>query len=457
MSRQARARKPSLSPNGAPSTPVPAQPSATLARSPDFGTWLCVVLVFALYSRLPEYLENLLGTSAYFVRIVSVLGLMASFLSGGAKRALSSRPGILLTAFTLWLVASTPFSIWKGGSVETVVVWLKSYVFFLIVPGLIFTLGGAQKTMYSIAFGSLAIGFLSLLIGGVDNDRLQSLGDGTLSNPNYVALFLLAGVPGCVLMVRNAQAPALRATGAAGMLLLTVLTFRTGSRMGVLVAALAFAVLFWTASRVAKIRILAAGAVLGVLALLFSPESVRVRYRVMFSDKVSVQDYVEAGRAAGSSISRLELLKKSLEITVRHPLLGVGPGMFKTETGNEQEAGGFGLGWRETHNTYTQISSEAGLPAAAFFVAALWYCATTSFVWWRRASRDAEYRAFANLAESTFLAVVMFAASAAFASLAYDFFWPILAGQALALQMAGETLAAQASKARAQTAAASSA
>ena len=41
-----------------------------------------------------------------------------------------------------------------------------------------------------------------------------------------------------------------------------------------------------------------------------------------------------------------------------HPIFGVGPGQFAEVSG----------AWHQTHNTYTQLSAEAGLPALALFL-----------------------------------------------------------------------------------------
>ena len=53
---------------------------------------------------------------------------------------------------------------------------------------------------------------------------------------------------------------------------------------------------------------------------------------------------------------------RSLEMTANHPIFGVGPGNFQTLTGD----------WHVTHNTYTELSSECGIPALFLFLLLLW-------------------------------------------------------------------------------------
>jgi O-antigen ligase len=60
----------------------------------------------------------------------------------------------------------------------------------------------------------------------------------------------------------------------------------------------------------------------------------------------------------GSAAVRREILILSLKMTATHPIFGVGPGQFENITQT----------WFLTHNTYTQLSSEVGIPGFILFV-----------------------------------------------------------------------------------------
>ena len=60
----------------------------------------------------------------------------------------------------------------------------------------------------------------------------------------------------------------------------------------------------------------------------------------------------------GSAEARKELLIRSIEITATHPLFGIGVGDFQSYSNM----------WMVTHNTYTELSSEGGIPALVFFL-----------------------------------------------------------------------------------------
>lgn len=48
----------------------------------------------------------------------------------------------------------------------------------------------------------------------------------------------------------------------------------------------------------------------------------------------------------------------SLKLTATHPIFGIGPGQFENYTQT----------WFVTHNTYTQLSSEVGIPGFILFI-----------------------------------------------------------------------------------------
>ncbi len=59
-------------------------------------------------------------------------------------------------------------------------------------------------------------------------------------------------------------------------------------------------------------------------------------------------------------------------MTLHHPIFGVGPGDFSFVSWDERKAAtGAGGESLVSHNTYTQISSETGLPGFFFFAASL--------------------------------------------------------------------------------------
>jgi O-antigen ligase len=71
-----------------------------------------------------------------------------------------------------------------------------------------------------------------------------------------------------------------------------------------------------------------------------------------------VRGNIEGSGDRGSLEARQQLLKDSLLIMLKHPLLGIGPGNFPSYTQT----------WRVVHNTYTELGAEAGFPGLFLFL-----------------------------------------------------------------------------------------
>ena len=113
----------------------------------------------------------------------------------------------------------------------------------------------------------------------------------------------------------------------------------------------------------------------------------------------------------GSIDARRELLNQSIELTLKHPLFGVGPGNFQaiTET------------WHVTHNTYTEFSSEAGIPALAIFLTII----GLAFRNLRRVRKAPDYKTNSQLRLFTgalWAGLSAYLVGAAFSSTAYALF-----------------------------------
>lgn len=112
-------------------------------------------------------------------------------------------------------------------------------------------------------------------------------------------------------------------------------------------------------------------------ATVMLPGYLRARYMTFFA---SDGDYSGAmrqrlGADIQSSEGRRELLFQSIRMTFEHPLLGIGPGVFYI-VGYEQRKAQTGSGGQayQTHNTYTQISSETGFPGFFLFLGTVILC-----------------------------------------------------------------------------------
>jgi O-antigen ligase len=296
-----------------------------------------------------------------------------------------------------------------------------------MLAGLALTLQQCHQAMKTLYLATAAIAVSAVVLGAEQHGRL-SLPGGVLENPNDLAVMLLMGLPFVLLAVRDP----LRSRTRRFFALLWVapilfVMFRTGSR-GAFLALLAMVlVVLRRASLLSKATLLTLAGAFILLAPWLLPETILGRYGALFG-RDDTADYAGKGRAEGSREERIALLRESIRLTMQFPIFGVGPGQFPTYTGERAGEREDVRGWRQTHNTYTQISSEAGLPALLLYCGALAFCLRRTAAIHRAARGEPRWAQLASMAFCLRLALVGFAVAALFGSVGYLMQFPILAG-----------------------------
>ncbi|MDL5050801.1 O-antigen ligase family protein [Oscillatoria amoena NRMC-F 0135] len=282
---------------------------------------------------------------------------------------------------TVWMVICTPFSVWKGGSIEMLKdVWSKSLMAGFIVAALVQTTAQAVRIMKVVAFAFLAAGLLGLVYGESADGRLM-LADGSYSNPNDYAIAILYGCVCWYFLLHNPRSSVFTRIFALGVVgFLGLMLLKTGSRGALITAAITFIPVFWRYSVMTKIALVGLMPIVLAGFLLVVPPEIRNRYVTFFSSETiqkaqSLEEQEMLIKAQGSSEQRLQLLKDAARLTILNPLFGVGPAMFAVAQNDLSVDRGAKKGaWLGTHNTYLQVSSETGLPGIFIFLAALFTC-----------------------------------------------------------------------------------
>ena len=419
------------SPAGAP---APASPPAV--TRPAF--YLTVVFIFVVYGRFPEMMDMVTGSALHWARIVVGLALLATLLFGGDIRAIFSKVGICLIAFTLWMCVCVPFSVWRGGSFRMLRdFWVLSLFSFAIVASAVQSLEQCRRIMYTLAAATIFIEVFTLAIGREQGGRMALLG-GTLANANYLALILLMGLPFCLFVLRSK--PGLSPLKLACLLMLfciPVTVASTGFRGGLVTLGVMFLIYLVPLPGSQKVVAGIVALILAVIAITWSTRSALDRFKTMFNTTAPARLTGDELSAIESMELRKDLLLSSLELTLRHPLFGVGPGMFAVANGKyvEETTGKPDFNaWHETHNTFTQLSCEDGLPGLFLYCLAMLFC----FKIVRSVEKRARpYPALASLRHMAFalgLALIAFTGTAVFASNAYLYYFPMLAGLCVAVE-----------------------
>jgi O-antigen ligase len=203
-----------------------------------------------------------------------------------------------------------------------------------------------------------------------------------LNNPNLLAHALLVGLPFCAYLATNRpQSRWRRAIAVLCMIPILYVMAKTGSR-GALVG-LMFALVVYSARAPLqqKVALMLGTVATFTIAVVLMPDMLRRRYLTFFEtqeapDQASELQRQMEGRlqdkAVASTHGRMHLVRESIRLTPLHPLFGVGPGQFALAQDALARSDGLHKGdWLVTHNTLAEFSSENGVPALFFFLAAL--------------------------------------------------------------------------------------
>jgi len=397
--------------------------------------YLACAVLFIFYSRFFD-----LFLSQYKIPAITLgLSALATLFSGHLWQSLHSRISKLLILFTGVLMVSSMFSIWRGGSLEVVIGWAKSLLIYFLIVSLIQDWKQSWKLVRNMAWSIGVLSVLSYIYGSGESGRFL-FAEGKLMNPNDLAQVLLLGLPfllmlfWCSAMFAPSRLISLALIGVLGVTLL-----RTGSRGAMISAAISLLVLMATGtSKVKMLTALALATVLAWGALALSP-ALRARYLTFFDstiDDTSEQTAQMSQIAVDSAVDRRELLMESVKFTLLHPILGVGPGMFAEARERDAAEQGRHAAFLLTHNTYTQVSSECGIPALVIFVAIVISIYRTATKIHRLSSRrpEPDLKAVAAAAMALKYSLLAYATTSFFSSVAYQALLPTLAGLVVALE-----------------------
>lgn len=318
-----------------------------------FGYWTMVVFSFLYYLRPGDIIPGI--ASLHLAKITACIAVLA--LLGVANRTSSKKLPIenkIMLAMFAWMVLTIPFASWKGGSFE--VVFFEFSRVLIVSLTLVLTVSCMMELRRLIlmqAFGVALMTIAAVIVNNRMQGRLAGIGDALLSNPNDLALNVALNWPLCLAFLLDGRGIIKKLFWAVAMLVMIYAVIATYSRSGFIALVLAILVCLWDFGiRGKRIYLLGVALLCIVGVIVVAPGNYARRLETL------VGRFQEGDYDRGSAEARTELLIDSLKITATHPVFGVGPGNFASYTGL----------WRVTHNTYTQLSSECGIPALILFL-----------------------------------------------------------------------------------------
>jgi O-antigen ligase len=421
-----------------PAAPVPVQSAAPRFLSlldettPQQRLFLyfALGLVFVQTTFLHEIIAIRLGIRSFLPPIFGSIALLGVFATGGVNRIFRHKAAFFYVACCLLIGISTPFSSWPGNSIQTYLTFIRTQAsLFVVIAGLVVTPRDFLITLYTLATAGIVNELSGFFMQQTQGNRL-GVEVVTIGNANDFAAHLLFLLPFFMFVSLSKTAPKLvrlLMLGAAVYGLYLILL--SGSRGALVALAAGYVFLLFRAQGAVRFGMAAALPIVFVAVIVVLPSQVRSRLLTLVSSEQSVDTSREA---ALSAQSRSYLLFQSLRVTLEHPLFGVGLGEFKDVEGSSAQAEGRRGVWGDTHNSFTQVASETGIPSFLLLILALGSSLFSVANIYRQA-RNLKNVMIERFALAVFLSLITFSVSAFFLSLGYRFYWPTLIGLSIAL------------------------
>jgi O-antigen ligase len=402
--------------------------------------WL---LTFVIYARPEDMFPVVahLHLTFFFGLCATLIGVMALlFKRAVVPWTIETKLILLLTA---WFAIGIPFAFWKSGSLDVLNhVWAKTLLVYFLLTVFLETVDRIQGLLWAIILSELIATTFSILQPSKAlwvGDRIYGANVGFLGW-NFLGIAAAMTIPyiaALFVIRRSAISTCLLIATSLSMMWMLILTASRGGFLNVVFSVVLTSALVLRGSSRGRLAGIGISIVL-LVAVIFAPPVFWERLGTVLdrSDTPTYTAQVRSGleelAAEESTEGRLDLLSRSIQYTLDHPLFGLGLGNFSLASGAQH--GAEPNAWMGTHNTFTQISSEAGLPALALYLMLLAVAVHSMNHIRRTASQAPDGQALGLMASATLVSLLSFAFGACVAHLGYDYYLFYIVATAVGLK-----------------------
>ena len=394
-----------------------------LSRGHKFTYAALFAFTVVLYARPSEFYPSAVTASiALVIGVVTLAFFIPTQLAleGNVSASFVEVKLVILFALVALIgvpLAIDPFTAWQGFSGT----FIRCVVMFVVLVNVVRTTARLKGLLFlgmcaAIWLSVGAINDYRLGLLTVEGYRVAGRGTGIFGNTLDMALHLVTMLPLALAFMFGARRKVWRilfALCAALMVAAIALSYSRGAFIG-MVATLIFLAL--RLGRRNRLGIVVGLLVLGIGFLFLAPGNYGVRLLSIFVPSLD---------PVGSADARRAELLRSLYVAIRHPVLGVGMDNYMTQ---------MSLRGIVTHNSYTQVAAELGLPALALYLSFLIVPLRKVGQIVREAADAAERSRFYFLAVGIEGSLIAYLVASFFLSVPFNWYAYYLVGYAVCLQ-----------------------
>ena len=385
-------------------------------------TFACLFLfTFLVFFRPYEFSPSLqwLSKGALITAIATLVFFIPTQLGLENRLTIRPREVNLILLLLLLCLMSVPFALDKWRAWNGFVDYLKVIIIFLVLVNVLRTEKQLKALLFLVLVATCILSFNAIndyRLGNLElrGQRVKGAIGNLFDNPNDLALHFVSFFPiviGLAAGTRRFIARIIYIGVALSILGGTVATFSRGGFLGLIFV---IGALVWRFGRRNRTLVVVAAVMLFLSFLVLAPGAYRQRVTTMEDP---------------SAETRKGDLKRSVYLAVRNPLVGVGMDNFVLYSDRELA----------THNSYTQVGAELGIPAAVVYVLFL----ITAIKRLRRIPApgevDKRQRRLACLAIGLEASLIGFMVTSFFASVAYLWYVYYLVGYAICVSRLWDT------------------
>lgn len=324
-----------------------------------------------------------------------------------------------------WAIVTVPMSHWPGGSVAFLLdMYFKTVIVFLLLAHVVDSEPRLRTIAWAMTLFAIPLAFtgVSNYLGGEfagGNGRILGYQAPLTTNPNDLALTLNIILPLAIGLFLDSERVLAKCVLLAAIGLSVAGVIVTFSRSGFLTLAVIGVIYAWKLVWRGRTGLVAAVLIVGISAAPFLPG----HYWHRLATITDIQE-----DRSGSAQERWNDTKAALQYAAGHPLIGAGVGQSALAM-NEVR----GARWLNVHNVYLQYAVELGLPGLVLFLL-LFRASLRSALLAQRIAAYARVSGLFHLSEAIRVSLLAFAVAAVFHPAAYQFWFYLLAGLALAAQ-----------------------